>query len=64
MANLNEALYEELIKLRKLSNVKIGYVDIVSEGGELLKETFDIETLPSIRLVKNDGKVYHLKWMK
>ena len=64
MANLNEALYEELIKLRQLSNVKIGYVDIVSEGGELLKETFDIETLPSIRLVKNDGKVYHLKWMK
>ena len=64
MANLNEMLYTELINFRKLNSIKIGYVDIVSEGGELLKETFDIETLPSIRLVKPDGKVYHLKWMK
>ena len=52
MANLNEMLYTELINFRKLNSIKIGYVDIVSEGGELLKETFDIETLPSIRLVK------------
>ena len=60
---MNEVLEQELLKLRKLSSIKIGYVDIVHEGGELLKETYDIDQLPSIRLVKQD-KVYHLKWMK
>lgn len=33
------------------------------DHGELLKETFDIETVPSIRLVRGD-KIYHLKWNK
>ena len=37
------------------------YVDTWGEG-ELLKETFDIQRVPSIRLVKGD-KVFALKWV-
>ncbi len=36
------------------------FVDIHGDG-ELLKETFDIEKIPAIRLVKGD-KVFVLKW--
>ena len=45
----------------KSRSIKIGYVDIHHDG-ELLKETFDIETIPAIRIIAED-KVYHLKWV-
>ena len=43
-------------------SISIGYVDTNNEG-ELLKETYDIEVVPSIRLVEGD-KVYAAKWVE
>ena len=42
------------------AKIKIAYVDTLNEG-ELIKETFDIDMTPSIRLISQD-KVYSLKW--
>lgn len=66
MASINEKLAESLTvvagsKDAKAGKLRIGYVDI-HEDGELLKETFDLDAIPSVRLVKDD-KVYHLKWV-
>ena len=53
---MNKNVEELLIKFCATSEakqVKKVFVDIHGEG-ELLKETFDIEMLPSVRLVKGD----------
>ena len=44
LTNINTVLSIELLKLRKLTDIKIGYIDIYGEdGAQLLKETFDID---------------------
>lgn len=61
----NDKVFDRLIEMRKhgeeAANIKIAYVDTLNEG-ELIKETFDIDMTPSIRLISND-KVYSLKWV-
>ena len=44
--------------LRK-SKVNVGYVDIYTDEGELIKHAFDIEYIPNMLFVR-DGKVYRL----
>ena len=44
--------------LRK-NKVNIGYIDIYTEDGELIKHTFDIDFIPTLILVR-DGKAYRL----
>ena len=41
------------------NKIKVAFVD-VSDEGELLKETFDIESTPSLVFVK-EGLVYYLE---
>ena len=63
MAAMNEILSASLLELSKkdvAKGLRVGFVDIHNEG-ELLKETYDLDAIPSVRLVKAD-KVYHLKW--
>ncbi len=43
-----------------MTGLRVAFIDIMDDG-ELLKETFDIDTLPSIRLVKN-GLVFQMPW--
>lgn len=38
----------------------VAFVDVVDEG-ELIKETLDVETTPSIIYI-NHGMAYHLSW--
>ena len=63
MANTNESLSERLLEFKQTvdlpENLRVVYVDTHYEG-ELLKETFDIDRVPIIKLVKGE-KVYHLK---
>lgn len=64
-ADINKLVSNMLLDVRKTpegSSVNIVFSDVLNEG-ELLKETFDIDTVPSIRLIKGE-KVYHLKWNK
>ena len=61
-ADMNRAVSKLLLdfaKMKASKTLKIRFVDTFQ--GELLKETFDIETIPSIRFVRAD-QVYHLKW--
>ena len=49
-------------KMPEAKKTNVAFVDTFV-GGELIKETFDIEMVPSIRLVRGD-QVYHLKLPK
>ena len=40
--------------------VNIGYVDII-DGGELVKETFDLFQIPTVRMIRGRN-VYHMNW--
>ena len=44
--------------MANLTGLRVAFVDIAEEG-ELLKETFDIDSIPSVRLV-HDGLVYQM----
>ena len=54
LVQTNKLLFERLTEMRSLSEsakvISILYVDI-NHDGELLKETFDIETVPSVRII-------------
>ncbi len=39
-----------LNEVANLNGLRVAFIDIADDG-ELLKETFDIETIPSVRLV-------------
>lgn len=63
MADMNGLLAATLIALSQkeaAQNFHIGYVD-THNNGELLKETYEVDVVPSIRLVKGD-QVCILKW--
>jgi len=60
MNRLVAQLLTDLSKTKEGKTLNIVFVDTFNDG-ELLKETFDIERVPSIRLVRG-GKTYHLKW--
>ena len=64
MVSTNELLSETLVKFAQTKegkSVSIAYVDTHYEG-ELLKHTFDIDVVPSVRLLNGD-KVHALKWV-
>ena len=64
MSDINEQLFRLIWHVKHNinapSNLKVGFVDII-DNGELLKETFDITEVPSIRYVFG-GKFHTLKW--
>ena len=47
------------LKQQKKDSLNIGYIDIYDDG-ELLKETFDLTVVPSVRYI--DHAVYHMLW--
>ena len=62
---LARIMFELLLDFSKMPEAKktnVAFVDTFL-GGELLNETFDIEVVPSVRLVRGD-QVYHLKLPK
>jgi hypothetical protein len=61
MNKLIEELLMDFTKTDEAKQVNTVFVDISSEDGELLKETFDVTKIPDIRLVKGD-RAYLLKW--
>ena len=48
-----------LLKDIQPEGFQVAFVDVVEPEGELIKETFDIETFPSLVYV-NEGLVYHM----
>ena len=49
-------------QVANLTGLRVAFIDIAQDG-ELLKETFDIDSIPSVRLV-HDGFVYQMQWNK
>ena len=47
------------LKQQKKDSLNIGYLDIYDDG-ELLKETFDLTVVPSVRYI--DHTVYQMLW--
>lgn len=64
MTDINKQLFRLIWHAKHNINapdyLKVGFVDIIDEG-ELLKETFDIYEVPSVRYVFG-GKFHTLKW--
>ena len=61
MNRLVSQLLLDFVKTKEGKALRIGFVD--TWDGELLKETFDIDMIPSVRLIRGEN-VYHLKWNK
>jgi len=63
--DFNVYFQSQLVKIQKLTKdgqfgnltgLRVAFIDI-AEDGELLKETFDIDSIPSVRLI-SEGVVY------
>ena len=59
---INARMFTDMQLLQeKNHNITIGFIDVLEEDGELLKETLDVDhaRLPCIRLVK-DGRFHEM----
>ena len=59
---LNQVLFQSMWELKDQHGeaINVGFVDIY-DGGELVKMTYDLQMVPSVRMVRGQN-VYHMNW--